>query len=350
LIASDTMPGVSPARICGMADSYQGFQVLSTAVGYDIFTVLSVESKSAGEIAHEIGTDPCITEKLLNALVSTGLLAKGSGKYANTPLAESFLVKGEPFYQGNYIGLAKTVSFGTSPYDDWAKIGEALETGYVQPDDHGDMSRLLDKSFSMTMKEVAMRGEVQATAEVVSGYAWFRDARELLDLGGTHGLYAIAFADKNPKLRATLFDFPGVPALGNAEEHIEGYGMTGRVTIQEGDFMGGDIGSGYDAVFISHVYLQEDVLDSVLRRIHDALNCDGRFVLKNCVIPKNRKGSFVAALYDLDMCFWSDEHRMQSIDEYVDLIEPYGFVIEDVAKIGECSYTPSAIIIFKKEA
>ena len=346
---SDTVPNVSPARICGMADSYQSFQVLSTAAKHDIFTALSVESKSAGEIAHEIGTDPCITEKLLNALVSTGLLVKGSGKYTNTLLAETFLVKGEPFYQGNYIGLAKTISFGTSPYDDWAKIGEALERGYVQPD-AGAMSGLHDKSFSVTMKEAAMRGEVQATAEVVSSYAWFRDAKKLLDLGGTHGLYAIAFADKNPELEATLLDFPGVPALGNAQEHIDRYGMAGRVTIQEGDFMGGDIGNGYDAVFISHVYLQGDVLDSVLRRIHDALNHDGRFVLKNCVIPKNRDGSFVTALYDLDMCFWSDEHRMQSIDEYADLIEPYGFVIEDVAKIGECSYTPSAILIFKKEA
>ncbi|MEA1866273.1 MAG: methyltransferase [Euryarchaeota archaeon] len=202
----------------------------------------------------------------------------------------------------------------------------------------------------MAMKEAAIRGEVQATAEVVSSYAWFRDARELLDLGGTHGLYAIAFADKNPELKATLFDFPGVPGLGNAQEHIEEYGVTGRVTIQEGDFMGGDIGNGYDAVFISHVYLQGDVLDLVLRRIHDALNCDGRFVLKNCVIPKNRNGSFATSLVDLDMCFLSDEHQMHSIDEYADLIEPYGFVIEDVAMIEECSYCPSAILMFRKEA
>ena len=349
MITSDTMPGVSPARICGMADSYQSFHVLSTAAKHDIFTVLSVGSKSAEEIAHEIGTDPYITEKLLNALVSTGLLVKGGGKYTNIPLAETFLVKGEPFYQGNHIKLAKTISFGTSPHDDWAKIGEALEHGYVQPD-AGGMPGLYDEIFSSTMKEVAMRGEVQATAEVVSSYAWFKDAKKLLDLGGTHGLYAIAFADKNPELEATLFDFPGVPELGNAEEHIEEYGMAGRVTIREGNFMGGDIGNGYDAVFISHVYLQGDMLDSVLPNIRGALNCDGRFILKNCVIPKNRNGSFVTALYDLDMCFWGDEHRMHSIDEYVDLIEPHGFVIEDVAKIGECSYTPSAILIFKKEA
>ena len=347
----DIMPKISPEKICAMADSYQNFQVLFTAVKHDIFTVLSEDPKTAEQIAQEIGTDSYITEKLLNALVAIGLLTKSSGKHANTALAETFLVKGKPFYQGNYIKTARTISVGTSPYDDWAKIGQALEQGYVQPD-AGDMPGwgLYDESFSLTMKEVAIRGEVQATAEVISNYIWFKDAKKLIDLGGTHGLYAIAFADKNPELEATLFDFPGVPALANAKKHIDQYEMNGRVKIQEGNFMGGDIGEGYDIVFISHVYLQGAILDGVLSKIHGVLNENGRFILKNCVIHKNRKGSLASAVWDFDMCFWGDEQQMFSIDEYVDLIEAHGFKVENVAKIEECAYgPPSAIIIFKKE-
>lgn len=344
----DTMPKISPERICAMADSYQSFQVMFTAVTHDIFTVLSEDPKTAEQIAQEIETDTYITEKLLNALVAIGLLAKGSGKYANTTVAETFLVKGKPFYQGNYIKVAKTISFGTSPYDDWAKIGEALEQGYVQPD-NGDMPGwgLWDESFSLTMKAVAIRGEVQATAEVISSYTWFKDAKKLLDLGGTHGLYAIAFADKNPELEATLFDFPGVPALANAKNLIDQYEMNGRVKIQEGNFMGGDIGDRYDIVFISHVYLYGAILNAVLSKIYGALNKNGRFILKNCVIHKNRTGPFAVSLLELD--FWSDENLFFSIDEYVDLIEAHGFTIENVAKIEECAYGPSAILVFKKE-
>jgi hypothetical protein len=346
---SDMKPKVSPENIVRMADSYQSFQVLFTAVKYDIFSVLSEESKTVEQVAQGIGTDSYITEKLLNALVSIGLLAKGSGKYSNTALAETFLVKGKPFYQGNYIKTAKPISFGTGPYDDWAKIGQALEQGYVQQD-VGVGVRLYDESFSLAMKEGAVRGEVQATAEVISSYTWFKNAKKLLDIGGTHGLYAIAFADINPELEATLFDFPGVPELAGAEKLIEQYGINSRVEIREGNFfMGGDIGEGYDIVFISHVYLQGDILDRVLSRIHGALNENGRFILKNCVIYRNRKGSFVTALHDLDMCFWGDEHQMSSIDEYVDLIETQGFRIENVAKIEECSYSPSAILTFKRK-
>ena len=342
----DIMPKISPERICGMADSYQNFQVLFTAVNNDIFTVLSEDPKTAEQIAQAIGTDSYITEKLLNSLAAIGLLAKGSGKYANTALAETFLVKGKPFYQRNYIKVAKTISYGTSPYDDWAKIGQALEQGYVQPD-AGDTPRLWDESFSLTMKEVAICGEVQATAEVISSYTWFKNAKKLLDLGGTHGLYAIAFADKNPELEATLFDFPGVLALANAKKLIDQYEMNGRVKIQEGNFMGGDIGEGYDIVFISHVYLYGAILDAVLSEIHDALNGNGRFILKNCVIHKNRNGPFAVSLLDLD--FWSDENLIFSIDEYVDLIEAHGFKVENIAKIEECAYGPSAILVFKKE-
>nr|CBH38020.1 conserved hypothetical protein, SAM dependent methyltransferases family [uncultured archaeon]CBH38503.1 conserved hypothetical protein, SAM-dependent methyltransferase family [uncultured archaeon] len=342
----DMMPKISPEKIVRMADSYQSFQVLFTAIKHDIFTVLSEEPKTAEQIAQEVGTDSYITEKLLNVLVSIGLLAKDSGKYTNTALAETFLVKGKSFYQGNYIKVAKTISYGTSPYDDWAKIGQALEQGYVQPD-AGDMPRLWDESFSLTMKEVAIRGEVQATAEVISSYTWFKNAKKLLDLGGTHGLYAIAFADKNPELEATLFDFPGVPALANAKKHIDQYEMNGRVKIQEGNFMGGDIGDGYDIVFISHVYLYGAILNAVLSKIYGALNKNGRFILKNSVIHKNRTGPFAVSLLELD--FWSDENLFFSIDEYVDLIEAHGFTIENVAKIEECAYGPSAILVFKKE-
>ena len=346
----DIIPKISPEKICAMADSYQSFQVLFTAVNHNIFTILSEESKTAEQIAQEIGTDSYITEKLLNAVVAIGLLAKSSGKYSNTALAETFLVKGKPFYQGNYIKTAKPISFGTSPYDDWAKIGQALEQGHVQSD-VGDIAgwKLFDESFSLSVKELAICGEVQATAEVISNYTWFRNAKKLLDLGGTHGLYAIAFADKNPELEAILFDFPGVPALANAKSLVNQYEMNGRVKIQEGDFIRGDIGDGYDIVFISHIYLQGAMLDAVVSKIHDALNGNGRFILKNSVIHKNRNGSVASALGDLDMCFWREEHQMFSIDEYIDLIEAHGFKIENVAKIEECPHAPSAILTFKKE-
>jgi hypothetical protein len=244
---------------------------------------------------------------------------------------------------------AKPISFGTNIYDDWAKIGQALDRGYFNPDNEVPSApRLHDKSFSLAMKEGAIRGEVQETAEVLSSYQWFKQAKRLLDIGGTHGLYSIAFSGKNPDLKATIFDFPGVPELAGAANLIKNYGMENRIEIVEGDFIGGNIGKGYDIAFISHVYFQGDRLKNVLKNIHQALNESQWFILKNCVINKNRKDSFTVSLHDLDMCFWSAEQHMFSIDEYIDQIEAYGFKIENMAKIVDCPYSPSTILMFRK--
>jgi hypothetical protein len=48
------------------------------------------------------------------------------------------------------------------------------------------------------------------------------------------------------------------------------------------------------------------------------------------------------------MSFWSAEQHMFSIDEYIDQIEAYGFNIENMAKIEDCPYSPSTILMFKK--
>jgi len=342
----NSQPRMNPENILQIANGYQDFQLMHAALECDIFTLLSDESKTATYVAEKGGIDPYITEKLLNALVSIGLLFKSDGKYLNTKFSEIYLIKKNPFYQGNYIKTQKMISFGTRSYGDWAEIGVALEKGYLPPSKNG--FRLYDKIFSLAMKEMAIRGEVQETAEIVSNYPWFIDSKRMIDIGGTHGLYSIAFLAKNPQLVATLFDLPGVPELGNAPEHFKQYNVSDRIRIQSGNFfMRTDIGSGYDMAFISNVYFlgaANDVLDNV----SGALNADGRFVLKNSVIHKDRNGPFISSLCDLDMCFWGEKTQLFSIDECIDQIEPYGFEIENVNMLENCCLRSIAILVFKK--
>lgn len=342
----NSQPGVDLENIMQIADGYQDLQLMNTALQYDIFTKLSEASETAKGISCKIGTDPFITEKLLNALVSIDLLFISNGEYHNTELSEIYLNRKSPYYQGNYIKTQKLISFGTSPYGDWAEIGEALKKGYLPTSKEG--FRLYGKIFSLSMKEMAIRGEAQETAEILSHYPWFKYARRMIDIGGTHGLYSIALLAKNLELEGTLFDMPGVPELGSAPEHFKQYEVSDRIRIRNGNFfMRTDIGSGYDMAFISNVYFlrtAEDLLDN----IYDALNNSGRFVLKNSVIRKDRNGPLVSSLLDLDMCFWSENHQLYSVDECIDLIEPHGFEIENVNMLEGCCLGSIAILIFKK--
>lgn len=331
------IPKISSEPIHRMASSYQLSQVLFTAVNYDIFTILSEESKTAKQIAGEIGTDFRLTEKLLNALVALQLLTMVSEKYSNTALAETFLVKGTPFYQGNSIKLG-------AKYADWSKLGQVLKYGRIQReiDEQSEGEGIFDESFILAMKESAVCGELQRTVEVISKFTWFKNAKKLLDLGGAHGLYAIALAKENPELETVIFDFPHVVEI--AKKFINQYKMSDRVKVQAGDFTKNGIGNGYDIVLISNIYGQR--IEEAFGKIYSALNENGIFILKNWIIDKNRIGSPASALNDLDMCFWGEgDFHIYSIDEYVDLIEDYGFRIADVAKIEK-----SAILMFEKEA
>jgi len=329
-----------------IADGYQDLQIMYSALQYDIFTQLSEAPETAKGISEKNGTDPFITEKLLNALVSIDLLFKCDGEYHNTELSEIYLSKKSPYYQGDYIDTQKLISFGTSSYGDWAEIGKALEKGYIPPSKEG--FRLYEKIFSLSMKEMAIRGEAQKTAEILSQYPWFKDAKRMIDIGGTHGLYSIALLAKNPKLEGTLFDIPGVPELGNAPEHFKQYGVSDRIRIQNGNFfIRTDIGSGYDLAFISNVYFL-GTADDLLDNIFAALNVNGRFVLKNSVIRKDRKGPLISSLLDLDMCFWGKKHQLFSVDECIDLIEPHGFEIENVNMLEGCCLGAIAILVLKK--
>ncbi|RLG34183.1 hypothetical protein DRN97_03170 [Methanosarcinales archaeon] len=61
-------PQSDPKLIDEMAKGYQAAQVLYTAMDYDVFTLLE-KSKTAKEVADEIGTDFEITNKFLDACV-----------------------------------------------------------------------------------------------------------------------------------------------------------------------------------------------------------------------------------------------------------------------------------------
>ena len=102
---------------------YWKSQVLFTAVGFDIFTLISSGKVTAKEISQSIHTDERATEMLLNALVSLELLEKHENRYDNSHISSVYLVKGMPYYQGDII------HYFHSMMDNWAMLRETVETG-----------------------------------------------------------------------------------------------------------------------------------------------------------------------------------------------------------------------------
>jgi SAM-dependent methyltransferase len=334
-------PRIDSKAIDDMARGHQIAQVLFTAMKYGLFDRLK-EERTAGEVAREIEANPDITGKLLNALVCLGLVCKKDGRYLNADLARTYLMKDSGFYQGNLINL---VGQG---YPLWGNLEQALKGNGSPGPAKRDKGGVFDKSFTYSMAEGAKRGPLHRTMDAICGLAKFKEARTLLDLGGGHGLYAIAFSQENPSMVSTIFDIP--PVAGVAQEFIDRHGMRERVRVVAGDYMKDEFPGKYDIVFVSDVFYQSrDLLRIPLQKIYRALNPGGLLIMKHWVMNEARTGGQTVVFWDLWLSLLGFPHYVYTRDEYAGLLKDFGFA--DVRMIDIASSPdPSAIVIGKKEA
>ena len=178
------MPEADFGLIDEIAKGNEKANILFAAVDYSIFDLLS-KPKTADNVSEEIKTDPYLTEKFLNALVALNFIHKIENQYLNTKLAETFLVRKSPFYQGTLFEMKKR------GLTDWQRISDALKNGGIKTGTENKSS--IDRTFIIGHAEMAITGVMQRAVDVISALPEFKRAKKLLDLGGGHGLYSIAF-------------------------------------------------------------------------------------------------------------------------------------------------------------
>jgi len=100
------MTGLTEAEeISDIAFGYMGSKALFVALDFGIFTHLSGGPRTAGEIARAAGLPEERCRTLMTALTGLGLTVKSGGSFANSPAAESFLVRGARHDFGEYLRL-----------------------------------------------------------------------------------------------------------------------------------------------------------------------------------------------------------------------------------------------------
>lgn len=248
------------------------FQTVLAAVNLGVFDTLSGGPLMAAEIARQTKTDQRGITVLLEALEALGYVAKKGNQYANTAMAAKWLVRSSP----------TSVASG---YDFWGKalseFGGTVEesilrgrpaTPFYQWIEHQPETLQHFQSWLMAA------GRITADA-FIAKVKLPPTARRLLDVGGGHGLYSIKFCQRYPHLSATVFDLPG--ALEVARQTIADAGIGARVSVQAGDFLVDELGTGYDVALlfnIVHGLLPEQNV-GLLSKVAGALNPDGGVII-----------------------------------------------------------------------
>ena len=74
------------------------------------------------------------------------------------------------------------------------------------------------------MFTAAQHAGSQAAARVLAERTPLGGARRMLDVGGGSGAFSIALCTRNPRLRATILDFPAVVDVARTYRHESGLG------------------------------------------------------------------------------------------------------------------------------
>jgi len=243
-------------------------KLLLTGIELKVFNYLS-KPKSAKDIAEALGSHPKNTRLFLDGLAAIDLLEKKNGLYINSPVAQAFLVESGPTFLGRVLtfmqpdarvleNLTRLVREGPPPQPETPPFTEeALAKGVV------------------VMADVERAGYVQNAVKIASELPAFPAFRKMLDLGGGPGLIGMAIVDAHPSMKGVIFDLP--PVVREAKAYIKEYGMEDRMEVLGGDFNRDSIGEGYDLVLASGSLQFAKAIDSVVKKVYDALNLGGVF-------------------------------------------------------------------------
>ena len=210
-------PRVRPDTINRLVNSvYPGFALLA-GMQLDVFTPLAGGPKDAAALAGELEVRPELLDTVLFALASAGLLTVEDGRFANSPEAERFLVRGSK----SYIGSNHEVFS-----DLWSaalRTADTIRAGAPQAKhDFAAMSPEALRSFFRGLDAAA-----RASARKLRRDFDFSSHRHLLDVGGGSGGIAVDMCRAFPDLRATVADLSSVTPI--TSEFIGEAGLSSRI-------------------------------------------------------------------------------------------------------------------------
>lgn len=265
-------------------------RAVMVAVKLDLFEALAAGPLPAADVAARCATDPRATEKLLGALAGAGYVSCRAGRFALTPLARRWLLEDSPRSLRDAILLQFVDARFIEHTEAYLRTGDPLRIHEAMDADDWDLyQRGMRSGARLSVAEVARRTPVP------------RGARDLLDIGGAHGYYAVALCRGHADLRATVLDLP--EAICHAAPLLAREGMGDRVAHRAGDARSADLGvDAYDLIFVANLvhHFDDEQNRDLVRRAARALRPGGMLVLGEVIRPETPgAGGQVGALTDL---------------------------------------------------
>ncbi|PVX24804.1 MAG: hypothetical protein CW691_06435 [Candidatus Bathyarchaeum sp.] len=308
-------------------EGLQRYYLIMTAWESGLFEC-TVTPKTHKELAQQLGYHPTMTQLFCDALTEVGLLTKKEDTYINSPLTRNYLSRSSSRCMTNTLENMKKNA------KRWTQLPTILRNGPITQ----KRQDFFNDHWIVSIAEWAEAGSVFNTIKVVASYLNVNSWKRLLDIGGGHGLYSIAFTALNPELEAYVFDLPNITPISC--KYIDDYDAK-RVHVISGNFYTDDIGQGYDAIFSSFNQSCSD--PELIPKIVNALNPDGYLVLRRFK-DSSRESALKTLEWNLvnfeGKKIGSKPHSSGKIvdkEEYIRGLEAAGLIILEIAPVDERS-------------
>lgn len=296
-------------RLEGLVGGYRAAQALLAANRLGLFAALGTARRSAAGLARRLKLDARATRMLCDALAALKLLNKRHDRYANAAVVKTFLLPDAPQSQSALLAHHANL------YDRWGQLAEVVKTG--RPPRRNAPRN--EQAFARAMASSA-RLQAAATARALD----LRRVRSALDVGGGPGVYALALAQRQPRLTVTVLDTP--KTLDVTREMIAAAGLPTRVLTRAGDAFTADWGRDYDLILLSnviHVYSAADN-QRLVQRAARALAPGGRLCLKDFILHPDRTGPEWSSLFAINMLLNTDGGNCYTLAELQDWLKRAG--------------------------
>jgi len=193
--------------------------VAATAVG--IFQALEGEPLTADEIAKRCGSDPQATQKLVRALFACKYLDYRENRFTLAPVTRRWLSRDSVHSLRSAI-LHSNLDLRFMNFEEYVRHGKCQNF-------HSGLSPEEWQVYHQGQADHA----TQIIDEVIDRIPLPAYARDLLDLGGGHGLYSVAFCRRYGNLRARVLDLS--ITIGELEAKRASHDAYDRVKFEVGD-------------------------------------------------------------------------------------------------------------------
>lgn len=295
---------------------YRRAVVLLSAARAGLFEFLNKKkSISVSEVVQHFQWSDKGADILLNALCALGYLHKKDDTYSISPEYQ------EIFSGENYPSIKEWLLHEWRLLNRWTHLPEVLETGepFREPE-----KKAIHRNHRNFILSMAHREKENMDA-MVRNISW-EGYHHLLDLGGGPGLFAIAFAEKYPPLRATVFDTPETEPI--AMEFFNKSPVKKKLRFLTGDFLTDDFGEGYDAALLSsilHIYSPEENSE-LLYRLNHSMVPGGKVIIRDFLLKKDKTGPLTGALFAINMLVNTERGNAYTTADIKSWLKNAGFV------------------------